>query len=854
MKNLKLLLLFTVFALFGITQSHSQQIEHTIIQQVNVDMTSSVVLGTVQVTVTEPGKVILDFDGNCVSSDGDRIILAASNTTNWLPNDGAVAVEAYDSDINRHSFSHTRSYDIGAGTHTFYAVGQNWVETAGTGIASVYGQLTAKFYPTSSPIVVHHEGVVDVNHNVSSLQTIESQGLNFSEPGKVFVKFNGMCVSDPGDLIVIAASDFAGWTVNDGNTGTEAIDSDKNTRVFSHSRVYDVDAGFHAFYAVAQNFVETAGDGFASFYGSFTIIYYPESSTSQVYHEGVSQTNVDVEGAPVTMGQVSFNNTVDGTAHVTYDGLCASAVGDRVVMAASNIQDWSSNSGNVNVEAVSSDYNYNNFSHSRVYDDTAGSETYYAVCENFVETAGSGIASNYASLTVHFLAPEPIFSAPQPVCESAIIEQVNVDMSANVTLGTVVLTITEPGKVIVDFDGNCVSSAGDRILLAASDTPNWSVNDGHTAVEAFDSDVNRHSFSHTRGYDLLPGTHTFYAVARNFIETDGSGVASVYGQLTAKFYPESGDVVAHHEGIVDSGHNVNTLQTIASETFNFPESGKVYVKFNGMCVSDPGDLIVIAASDFAGWEVNDGNTGTEAIDNDLNTRVFSHTRVYDVGAGFNTFYAVAQNFVENEGDGIASFYASLTVIYYPGSSASQVYHDGVAQTNIDVEGAPVTMGQIDFSAPTDGKCLVTYDGLCASSVGDRVVMAASNTENWSSNSGNVNVEAASSDYNYNNFSHTRVYDASEGSNTYYAVCQNFVETSGNGIASNYASLTIHFFAAQASCDADFNGSGSIDTADLLIFLSNFGCVGVCVGDLNSDLLVNTSDLLAFLAVFGTDCP
>ncbi|NSW95224.1 MAG: hypothetical protein HPY62_11010, partial [Bacteroidales bacterium] len=87
------------------------------------------------------------FDGKCLSSPGDAIILAASNSTSWGMNDGNVYLEAIDSDIDRNSFSHTRVYSIGAGSTTLRAVGQNWVETDGDGIASVYGSLTVVFFP-----------------------------------------------------------------------------------------------------------------------------------------------------------------------------------------------------------------------------------------------------------------------------------------------------------------------------------------------------------------------------------------------------------------------------------------------------------------------------------------------------------------------------------------------------------------------------------------------------------------------------------------------------------------------------------------------------------------------------------
>lgn len=57
------------------------------------------------------------------------------------------------------------------------------------------------------------------------------------------------------------------------------------------------------------------------------------------------------------------------------------------------------------------------------------------------------------------------------------------------------------------------------------------------------------------------------------------------------------------------------------------------------------------------------------------------------------------------------------------------------------------------------------------------------------------------------------------------------------------------------CYADLNNDGIVNTGDLVILLSNIGCLGSgCIGNLNSDSEVNTGDVVALLSVFGTICP
>jgi len=59
-----------------------------------------------------------------------------------------------------------------------------------------------------------------------------------------------------------------------------------------------------------------------------------------------------------------------------------------------------------------------------------------------------------------------------------------------------------------------------------------------------------------------------------------------------------------------------------------------------------------------------------------------------------------------------------------------------------------------------------------------------------------------------------------------------------------------------ACIADFDGDGTVNTPDILIFLQFFGCTAPAdcsAVDLDNDGEVNSSDLLIFLTAFGIDC-
>ena len=56
-----------------------------------------------------------------------------------------------------------------------------------------------------------------------------------------------------------------------------------------------------------------------------------------------------------------------------------------------------------------------------------------------------------------------------------------------------------------------------------------------------------------------------------------------------------------------------------------------------------------------------------------------------------------------------------------------------------------------------------------------------------------------------------------------------------------------------ACPTDLNGGGYVDVTDVLIFLTNYGCLSGCTADFNDDDIVNVADLLIFLTTYGDFC-
>ena len=56
-----------------------------------------------------------------------------------------------------------------------------------------------------------------------------------------------------------------------------------------------------------------------------------------------------------------------------------------------------------------------------------------------------------------------------------------------------------------------------------------------------------------------------------------------------------------------------------------------------------------------------------------------------------------------------------------------------------------------------------------------------------------------------------------------------------------------------ACPTDLNGGGAVEVGDVLILLSDYGCLSGCTADLDGDDAVNVADVLIFLSTFGEVC-
>jgi hypothetical protein len=400
-------------------------------------------------------------------------------------------------------------------------------------------------------------------------------------------------------------------------------------------------------------------------------------------------------------------------------------------------------------------------------------------------------------LTACLAAPPPCTARVDVWYQDVVATDVDLRTSDVVVLAEQSITVQHPGRVLVHFDGDCVSAPGDIIALAAENDPHRGVDEAYTALQAYDDDIDTTPFSHSRMFEVAPGNHVFYAVGQNIQRFDGSGVASVCGSLTVTYFPDwDRGARVWHRG-VNSGETYlrGPNHVIAEQTIGVPVAGYALVRFDGFATSAAGDRVDTWVARTLALPGGDDMTAFEAPDADHDLSNYSHARVYSVAPGLHDFYVGASNLVETGGDGYASFFGNMTVQFYASGSQAMVRNAGVARVFISVRGAPVTLGQVTLDAPHTGTAIVRFEGICFAAPGDRILLAASDHQGWEPDDGCVGVEVVDSDTNHDCFSHTRAYRIeTAGPHTFYGIGQNAEETEGNGMASFFANLSVEFFA------------------------------------------------------------
>lgn len=224
-------------------------------------------------------------------------------------------------------------------------------------------------------------------------------------------------------------------------------------------------------------------------------------------------------GAP-SKGKLLVN--FDGTYYMDYESIG--------LLTSSLSSDWPSHEEISRVE-LSTDHEYANFTHRKVYEVEAGTYQVYAMTKKIQGSFDPFYDYMYGTLSAQFIADDTdeneIFS--QYINESAVTQ------SGTETFAHIEFEAPANGRVLLQFAGQCSSSLEDRIhiRLRDSDVPDETL--GLISLQPI-LEINPQTFFSVSGIaEVGEGNHMFDVVADFDPLSDGSGTADISGLFTVHF-------------------------------------------------------------------------------------------------------------------------------------------------------------------------------------------------------------------------------------------------------------------------------------------------------------------------------
>ena len=324
-------------------------------------------------------------------------------------------------------------------------------------------------------------------------------------------------------------------------------------------------------------------------------------------------------------------------------------------------------------------------------------------------------------ILVVLLFPLTALAQPQIWQVPAVAHDVDLREDTSYVVASITIDAPDTGRVIVRFDGWASSTPGDRIILGASSYPDWNTNDGNMALYVFDSLYTVNSFSHSRVYDIEPGTQTFYAVAQNYVDRDGSGFASIDGKLTVEYIPNIlADLRVAHQGILTETYwDQNVLQVIDSVIIDVPADGEVIVQYDGTAAMYYGGVENhYTISDSRQWPSGEAYAVARTTDirGDIN---YVLRKTYPVSAGAHVFYALGRREVGDPTESDDYTYASLTARFVASGSSEVIFTHSAINGTVSASGA-ATLGEVTITTPAAGTISLQATANCASSADDLI--------------------------------------------------------------------------------------------------------------------------------------
>ncbi|MBK8622281.1 MAG: T9SS type A sorting domain-containing protein [Saprospiraceae bacterium] len=271
------------------------------------------------------------------------------------------------------------------------------------------------------------------------------------------------------------------------------------------------------------------------------------------------------------------------------------------------------------------------------------------------------------------------------------------------------IQIPSSGYVIARIEGLCEVSKNDVITMGVSNYNQWSANFGNVGCVSFDSIYTQHHFQHTMVYKVDKNDHTFYALAQNWTDRNGTGFFSAKGQMFLEFIPdEKEEPMVFFRRInlypIVLNDTVKTLQTLQ---VSLQKPGKVLLSADGRLYSNPNNEIEISilSSDFSTLRKADSY---HVHHKKLN--ILSMYTTLDLPAGDHTFILAATKTKGNQTTSNNAYYGTFYATIFPEDNqdvfTKSVSFEGVANQYDDEN----LFSELSMDIPSKGTVYVLTTG------------------------------------------------------------------------------------------------------------------------------------------------
>ena len=347
--------------------------------------------------------------------------------------------------------------------------------------------------------------------------------------------------------------------------------------------------------------------------------------------------------------------------------------------------------------------------------------------------------------------------------------------------GRIDLDFPVDGKVFLQFDGEAYGDPGDRIFLAANTYPDWEPNNGNVSIRSNITGEGK-CFSHTQTFPVTAGPNSFYAVAHNYVDAGGNGIASVYGTFSVEFIPDLSEVIAE-SSIASSEFDATSPIAYDSITIHATGAGKIEVRVNGDAYCSYDDIFVTGISATKNWNYTvPGAIALERDNTDFQYVVYSNTRVFNVpGPGTYTYYAMVEQAYEKDGNGLFYVYSNLHARYYPNEADNLLANKSIEKENLNLTSTLRILDSLKLDITEPGKVEVRFDGGIQSALNKSILLAANNTQSYELEEGSVIIQTTDADIDRHTFVHTQVFDVVPGEHTYYIMAQSYLGSGSTSV-------------------------------------------------------------------------